>query len=369
MAIVTGRIVENNLWDKIDPAPYFKSTPIFKECVDKFSTMLDRQGFSGCSELDISINKLIRYGLPLTFFSDEQLDIQYISRLVDQLKKCGEINEKDFAEIQALSILMALKFNSFEIIQQGNNKSNDFNAIVDDESIEVEVTQSDAKNEHEKRQAQTERLSKELFEVKSNCDFFVYASDILSESEISQIVLSSRKLEFGGNVGVDGSWHIFAEEPNGAPGIVLSVDNSDPKPKWWPKHTICSYSISTSLAGPDATVPTPRCVVRHLLPVKGYLNSAMKKARRFQGSREKPYLLVLDANYLTGAIREFEKIIDPMFKKWTHVSCILVFEDYWGGAQVGWTLAIFPNKYAKRPISERVLKNFPLTNKEFRILK
>ena len=123
-------------------------------------------------------------------------------------------------------------------------------------------------------------------------------------------------------------------------------------PDWWPTGRIAMFNITASVAGPDTVVALPRTKVCYLVPFDGYLNSAKKKAKRFQGSLGRPFLLVVDVTTLPRAFEVYEKGLAASFGRWKHVSGVLAYERFRTTGEVGWTMQLFRNPFAARPLPD-----------------
>jgi len=149
---------------------------------------------------------------------------------------------------------------------------------------------------------------------------------------------------------------VRSETPRGDPKILFKNEKDNNIPMWWPENVINGFSLSGMVAGPDQTDPIPRTYIRFSCPFKGYINRAKKKATNFQGSRTKPFLLVLDVNALGNPFREFKRNLDYYFEEWKHITAVLIFIDHYDTKEIGWEFQLFINPYASRKFNAKALE-------------
>jgi hypothetical protein len=298
----------------------------------------------------------LRRGLPFTYINPDAYDDELFSKVCDYYSKNHKFNENDFSEISTIALLVAIKAKLVGRVERSMEKSHDFDVSWYENEIEVEVTRPGEKDEWSKRVLQSQDIVNYISKLKREFSIFVYIVDLLSQSDLEELQSLISGLTVGNAIEEVGKWSLIAEKPKGDPHVLLEVKKDDRRPAWWPKHALNGFSMFGMAAGEDQTEPLPRIHVKFSCPFKGYINRVKKKATNFQGTRSKPFLLVLDVNELGDAFKEIEKNLEHYFCEWKHITAVLVYADYYSHKEVGWEFQVFVNPYAVRKFDETTHK-------------
>ncbi len=287
-----------------------------------------------------------RRGFPLTYFNPSVFNELIFSRVCKNFSKNGNFNENDFAEISSAALLLALKAKNITLKTPTAGATYDFDVLWFENVIEVEVTRAGQKGEWIQRLGQADELARYAHNLNRSFNINLYVTDVLSDETKEEMKSLIYNLKIGDKIEEQGKWLLFSETSYGDPAVLYKVVEDNNRPKWWPKQMINGFSRVGLVAGPNQVEPLPRTMVKFSCPFIGYINRAKKKATKFQGTRNKPYLLVLDVNELGSPFKELERNFDLYFETWKHITAILVHKNYYYMNEIGWEFQLFINPHA-----------------------
>jgi hypothetical protein len=306
----------------------------------------------------LPVRTAIRWGLPLTFVDPNTFSQNpFLSRFAKPFALQGELNIDEFSELQAAGLLLGIGATSVEPVGRTHQKTHDFNVTILNETIEVEVTRSSKKAKHIELSQQATEIASNLHSIARPFDLVVHVLDILAPETRTRLFHAANTIGSEDMINEEGSWLLRSEPVARAPHEIFTAGEKEEKPDWWPADAVALFTISQTLAGPEAKEAPPRAKVCYTAPFSGYINSAKKKARNFQGTAGNPYLVVIDANNLPNPFRVFHQGLNTLFPRWRHVSGVIVFEDYQTTDEIGWTFQLYRNSFAKRPLPTGFLES------------
>jgi len=294
----------------------------------------------------------LRRGLPFSYFDKSSYCHEIFSKLCKEYFKSYEFNENHFAEVSSAALLLALNAKHIEPIKQTSSKSYDFDVSWGEEVIEVEVTRPGEKDAWAQRLAQAQRLANYANGLSREFSINIYLTEILCNDENAQLQSLIFGLKVGERTEEKGKWLLFSEEPYGAPHVLFENVVDRRRPEWWPQNAINGFCVAGMLASPTQKEPLPRVNVKFSCPFHGYINRAKQKATNFQGTRSRPFMLILDANVLGNPFDELARKLEHYFKKWKHMTAVLVYVDFYSRDEVGWEFQLFLNPHATRKLDK-----------------
>lgn len=321
-----------------------------------FFTLFEINNIDISNLYPIDASKALRWGTPFTYFGLENLKGDPFKRLGVGFSRTGNFEVDKYSEISSLALLFSLGAKEAVEIGRTSKRTHDFDVGFGGDLIEVEVTRPAGKQAHVLRVEQATSIGEFAFSLQKKNDISIYLPDLIDASDTTSLKDKIKAINEECKIDKSGKWAIVSKAPNrGVYDVFENIEDAH-KPLWWPRNVVNGFQIRQWLAGPDCTAPPPRITIRYACPFKGYINQAKKKATRFQGTRRKPYLLMIDANSLPDSYQEFERNFDIYFKKWNHITAVLIYEDHWGLEDVGWMFQIFKNPYCLRDFDEKTKK-------------
>jgi hypothetical protein len=326
--------------------------------IDCFFDLLLVNGISLGDVCPIETSIALRKGFVLSNFNKDVYSERLFKKLSAQFAKNKEFNAKDFSELSTLALLKSLGAKEADFVKTNMVPSHDFNVSFGSSMIEVETTRPSVKEEFVIREQQAASISQFALSLKKYFDIKIYIVDLLSTSEMEELKNTLKDIREGEIINKEKVLYVYTEIPNRGIYEVFKNVNDEKKPDWWPNEIISGFQLAATLAGPDAETAPPQASVTFGCPFKGYENRPMNKATNFQGTRTKPYLLVVDANELANPFVEFRKVFERFLPQWPHISGAIVYMDHWSMNSVGWELEVFVNNNATRPFQKDVIDSF-----------
>lgn len=348
--------------------PYLKSTSA-ETCISVFETLLSihKVDFEKLPELDAM--QVIRWGFPLTYIDKSCLSESLFKKILKSILMTGLPPADTFAELQAISFLFALGATSGNKIPTYNDKVHDFDLKWLDETIEIEVTKASTKDAHISRTDQATIICEEIFSKIKSFDIHLYLADILSDSSRTKLLISASSLECGQIISEKNKWHLQGIPIERNVYELYKVEKNEYKPSWWPKEVANLFTLKQFGAGPESKSAPPQLRINYAVPLTGYLNPAKKKARNFQGTRKNPFLILIEVNNLPDAISAFNTGINDLLNRWSHISGIILFFDYFSHKEIGWEFKLFVNQNAKRSLPKGLIHKIGKQKQNMRLVK
>ncbi len=325
----------------------YATSPVAKNCISSLFNCFEKNNVDLGSLIKFNSSVALRRGFPFSFINPEAYDDEILSKVCVEYSKNNKFNENDFAEVAAIALLIALNVDSIVPLKRSHQKSYDFDVVWNENDIEVEVTRPGEKDDWSERVSQSQTLASYSEKLKREFTIYIYLVGILTPSEHAMVEEIISNLKEGQKQEELGKWLIFSEKPSGDPTIIIEDKKDEKRPSWWPVNVLNGFSVSGMMAGAGQTEPLPRTFVKFSCPFDGYINRAKKKATKFQGTRTKPFVLILDANELGAPFPEFKKNLDYYFVKWDQITAVLIFTDYYTTHEIGWEIQAFINPHAK----------------------
>lgn len=220
------------------------------------------------------------------------------------------------------------------------------------------MTRPGEKDAWSERVSQSHELIDHINDFKFDFNIHIYLNGLFNGHDKLQLYNVISKLKKDQMIEDHGKWIVLSEMPHGDPKILFKNEKDKNKPLWWPENVLNGFSLSGKVAGPGQTEPLPRSQIRFSCPFKGYINRAKKKATNFQGSRSKPFLLVLDVNALGDPFGEFKRNLNYYFEEWKHITAVLIFVDHYDTKEIGWEFQLYINPHATRTFNNKTLELF-----------
>lgn len=340
--------MNSQFYSLLDSADYLIGRPRESTSVSALGNFLEINGIDFANVTPLNAAIAANWGKPLVGLS-ELYSHPFLTRFTRPFSGQCPLNENDFSELQALALARGLGCNSIGLVERSEDRTHDFNATWTDETIEIEVTRSGAKDTNEALSQQAADTAERIYSSTREFDVIVHMGRILNPDELKSLEAAAAEITNGEVRGDGDAWQVAGEEITRQPGCIEIVGEKHQLPHWW-RRGPCMFSLHATLRGADS--PTPRAKVYWALNFDGYLNSARKKAQRFQGSAELPFVIFIDVGSLPGAFSNFESGLRLCFERWKRVSAVLIFENYKTNDQFGWTFQIFKNPFANRPLEE-----------------
>lgn len=308
-------------------------------------------------------NRMLQWGNPFRYIPKGHLTNAFFDRIGIAIKKSGIPRPPDHSEVSALGLFAAHRAVEFDPMRQANQKIHDFSVSWDGQWIEVEVTRPDQKRDFLLRSDAASALSVQLKELEKPFDVVVYAINILDSQLVGDVARKASSKQANEREESCGKWLLFTEVGIRDVRQIVPSAGDDRKPDWWPKDQATGCCASGKLAGPESTSAPPQAAVYYAIPLLGYLNSTVQKARDFQGSRSRPFLLAVDVSNLPKAFDAFRSAAQGFFEKRRHVSGVLFFRSDLPFGEGGWNWELFSNSIAYRPLPIGMLAAMPVCGK------
>jgi hypothetical protein len=338
------------LRDKLSVPPYLESDQAARRCLDALEIFLtvNSVDISGTSTIDAA--SAVSWGLPLAILGEQQYTHPFLARFSKPFSKQSDFNSDDFVELEAAALLLSRGAASLTPVDRTHEKTQDFDLIWSETNIEVEVTKSEAKDVHTSLRIQAQRIAQSINSTIGKFDLVVHVSKLLDTATEARLLDASREITIDQTIEEPNAWLLAAKATTRPVHEVLKAGEVEIQPSWWPSDMVSLFTISLTLAGPDSTKTPPRVKVCYAAPFTGYLNSAKKKARRFQGTLTRPYLMVVNVTDLPDAFEVYRQGLDANFQRWKHISGVLIFEAFKSTNEIGWTFQFYRNLHATRPL-------------------
>lgn len=358
-----------NLIDHLDNFSPYEKRSIARQLITSFENLLIEYNIDLSQSHKFDAHKVITWGLPISFFSKESLSDQIFKEVIDSILENGEPDPDDFSEIQTLALLLALGTTSGEKVKRNNKRVHDFNVNWFDKFVEVETTKASTKTSHIERTQQANSITESLFSQSKNFDIHAYIPDLLEEPSKKNLLEAASNMKSGDVSSEEGIWQLESHDITRDIYKIYKFDTSRVKPEWWPKGVANLFTIKQMMAGPESKTAPPQVFCNFAVPITGYLNPVKKKVRRFQGSSNRPYLIVIDANNLSDPFNAFKEGLNYRLSKWLHVSGILLYQNYFSQNEMGWEWQLFNNPKAKRPLPGQLLEAYGIISQRMRLVK
>jgi hypothetical protein len=326
----------------------FKSGGVTEHCISSFFECFQKNDIKPETMPKFEFSTALRRGLPLSYINPEAYDSEIISKVCTGYAKNHKFNENDFSEVSAIALLIVLKATTINPIQRTSSKTHDFDVTWGKSEIEVEVTRPGEKDEWSKRLSQSQKIIDFTSSLKREFSIHIYVVDLLSFEELDSLKSNIYSLCGVDRIEEKEKWLVISELPVGDPKIIIENKKDENRPTWWPKQVLNGFILSGMMAGPNEVNPLPRYCVKFACPFKGYINKAKKKATKFQGTRTKPFILILDVNELGNPFGEFKRNLDHYFSEWKQISAVFIFINHYSGNEIGWEFQLFINPFAIR---------------------
>lgn len=324
----------------------------FDHCIQRLEDFLIANSVDFSQSSPISTATAIRWGFALTYFSAESLTDPYLSRFSEPFSNRATLDRDAFAELETAAFLLAMGATSILPIDRTHLKTYDFDLNWRSMEIEVEVTRAQAKDQHLFLREQSNQIADQLQLAARPFDLVAHLHGTLSPEDKKRLFAAAKIVECGGTIRQRDKWKLAGVPIARARHEIYRVgeDDLDKLPDWWPSNELKLFSILLNSGAPDSEIEPPRVKVCYTASFAGYINPAKRKARRFQGTLSRPYLVAVDVNNLPNSFKEFKKSLDLSFSKWKHISAVLIFEDYNSSSELGWQFQILINPFAIRPL-------------------
>lgn len=342
-----------SLTEKISDQAYYGSSIGAKEALEALDHFLALNKVNLSDAFAKDVTSAIRLGVPLSFLNRDAFDKEpFLTRFAPFFSNSAEMDADAFAELQAAALMFAFGASSIDIVPRSSLKTQDFHVLWGNAEIEVEVTKSSKKLNHIQLGKQAEDVSEALHKLGHSFDLVAHVSELLNVDTRARLLDAASKIKCGATIGEDGSWQVSSKNITREVFELMTVGADDAEPLWWPKNTAKMFSIFQICAVEGSEIAPPQAKLYSAVPLDGYLNSAKKKAQKFQGSASKPYLVAIDVCDLPRPFEVFQKGLDRLFPRWKHISGVLIFKSSISRDTAGWTVQLFRNQAASRPLPE-----------------
>lgn len=277
-----------------------------------------------------------------------------VNKIAQSILQNGHPDPDDMAELTAAALLQEWSSQVRCISRQKSKKTPDFEMMISDEVIEVEVTNSDQKQEQAARQSTACQLAKRLQELSLGNGFRVRFVDQLSEQEIENLLAAASKLVCGTSSQVINRWYVEAVAPDTQP------QPPSPVLQWWESEYATPAMMHTTVTqtlGKTPSINTPRNLdIQWMLSTASYLNSLSKKCEAEQASGMKPFIVACNVTRLPGAFGWYEANLMPHLVKWNAaISAVMLIRQ---GVEhldtLRWEFRLFVNPNATLPLPDVV---------------
>ncbi|HED15231.1 MAG TPA: hypothetical protein ENI64_00205 [Gammaproteobacteria bacterium] len=313
--------------DYLEKTDCYATGEVAKSCLSSLFKCFEANNVNLSSLPKFNSSVALRKGLPLTYFDQTVFRCELFSKFCKGYLKNKKFNDNDFAEISSAALLIVLKARDIEPVKRTSKKSYDFDVAWDEDVIEVEVTRAKEKNSWSCRVKQAQEIADFANGLKREFNIHIYLPVILCGIDKYRLRKLIACLVEGERIEEIGKWLLFSEKPYGNPQVFHEHKKDGNRPEWWPKNSVNGLTMSGMVAVVNQVEPIPRSYVSFSWPFHGYINRAKKKATNFQGSRTKPYLLILDATELINPFGDLNRNFDHYFKEWKHVTAVLVYKN------------------------------------------
>jgi hypothetical protein len=348
-------MTESQLWRNIRPIFTRPTRPIVEDAVTAIGQLPGIDGWDHQIRQPYQAMKVVEWGIPCHFIREAQSFDILRRRLASGICTAGSPVAADLSECQAAGLLVTFQTRVEYLSQQGTERVPDLlTHWPDGSSIEIEVTSAEKKQGQRTREESASSLREALSDTKIQHDVYVHVLDLLSDAEQRDVVQAASKLNPGSSAELQDRWHVQVQPmPPRDPRIVFTAGAPTVRPSWFPAKIAIPFTMHGLVAGPDETAPIPRLFIYWGLTTEAYINPVEKKASRFQGSGNRPFIVAIDISSLSGARTIYEQILPDYFTIWDNISGVLAFEflsDF--VSKVFWTWQFFCNPGAKNPISD-----------------
>lgn len=358
-----------NLINHLDNLSPYEKLSIARQLIASFENLLIEYNIDLSRSHKFDAHKVITWGLAISFFNKESLSDPIFKEVIDSILENGEPDPDDFSEIQTIALLLALGATSGEKVKRNNKRVHDFNVHWFDKFVEVETTKASTKTSHIDRTHQANSITESLFSLNKNFDIHVYISDLLEEESKTKLLEAASNMKSGEVSSQEGIWQLEGHVITRNVYEIYKVDTSRVKPEWWPNGVANLFTLKQMVAGPESKTAPPQVFCNYAVPMTCYLNPAKKKVRRFQGSSDRPYLIVIDVNNLPNPFIAFKEGLQYRLSKWLHVSGILLYRNYFSRNEIGWEWQLFNNPKAKRPLPSQLLETYGIISQRMKSVK
>jgi hypothetical protein len=339
------------------------------KCFDAFEKLLSAHNISISALPEMNAQDVVRWGLPLTFIDPIYFTGSVFSNLVKSIENKGCPIENDFAEIDATSLLLALGAKTASKISNYNNKVHDFNVEWSDTIIEVEVTKASTKVAHVERTNQATDVCERIFQLGRPFDIYFFIPDLLKEEEKSKLLKAASTIVCGQTCSNQQLWQIQTIPIVRDVDVLFSTSETEPTPSWWPIEVANLFIIKQMGAGPECKKAPPQVRIYYTVPMTGYINPVRKKAKNFQGTLSKPFLIAVDSSNLPNPVSTFKKGLESLFLKWPHISGVLLFFSRLSYKEIGWEFKLFANNNASRPLPEELIDKIGRSDRTMKLVR
>lgn len=264
------------------------------------------------------------------------------------------IDESLLAEVHAVALLVFLKADNLEKLNEDGTRVPDFKTLFGANPIEIEVVRSETKNiQNEIQEVARQTAQDQISELDPNIHIVLHAVYPIEQNEMGKILDTVKKIETGKIIENKGKWQLRTYNLNEE-----FTTKPEDRPTWWPNKdnafTVCCASriIGSKPRKPRIQVEFP------VLPNDSWISSVKNKAERFQGSGENIFIIVVDVQNLPKAFQQFKENLPTWFNNWQHVSGVLLFKNAIGFNldYVSWEYDFIPNPNAKHSAPIELLR-------------
>lgn len=348
---------EQNLFASFQKALPSNSAPIVEASIGALGNLPHMQDWKPKILNLADAWPLISWGFPLTFLNNSTFD-RLRADIGLAISEKGAPNTADLSEVNAVALAVALGANGAENVKCTETRTPDFLIAWDDAIVEFEVTRASQKEAHVVRRSHSHNVAMALQVLKRPFDLIVHLSDLLTQSELTNLLDAASTLDLSEEAESINRWHIRSLSVMREPGALLVAGQKDEFPNWWSEDSVTSCVISQIVDAQGAAVANPQVRVNFGVPIKGYVNPVQRKAEFPQASGNVPFVIAIDVGELPGAFNEFRRSIPHYFSFWSQVSAILVFRDNFTAPfeKIGWLMELIVNPFAASPLPVSVIE-------------
>ena len=277
-----------------------------------------------------------------------------INKVIQSILTNETIAPDDYSELSAAAIFSNWVDKVQSLLTRRGIKTLDFKAFYSNCAFELEVTNSNEKDEQIKRKSFAHNLSEKISVLNLKSDFCIRYVDILTNDEVTCMLDKALGLIIGASVEESGRWYIEAKYPAGK-NVLLEPANSQ-----WRSPYASSALFHTSVAIDVLEGNTVGMVqnidIQWFLSTKSYINSLSKKKDAEQATGDLPFVVACDVTQLPGAFGWYSDNLNSHFSDWSNlISAIILFRRSVHGLDIlKWEFIFFKNPNSTNPFPEYV---------------
>jgi hypothetical protein len=276
-----------------------------------------------------------------------------VNKIAKSILAGGRPTKDDMAELTAAALFSEWA-TQVRCIPTQVKPTPDFECSVSGGQIELEVTNSAAKQEQTARQNSAYELAKRLRTVPSGNGFRVRFVDQLSDAEMNSLCRCASTLVRGSAGEVIDRWYVEAVAPDAPPIPPLQV------PAWWQPEFATPAMMQTEVVvaagGVPAIVVSRNLDIQWMLSTASYVNSLSKKSTAHQASGVSPFVVACNVTQLLGAFKWYEANLMPYLLQWSPAisAVILITQGIEHLDTLRWEYRLFTNPNATLLLSSVV---------------